>query len=180
MIEYKSIHKSEWKTLNELGKSNRITSIIVEDRIILYREVKQSKEQKKAIQTKEYLEFRELYKKMSANWIYDDKFIKKYNKLVSEWLHQTIIDSIPRYEKECVLLNRPYKNASTFINQKTRIQEFRVVKTKEEEWVNDMIKDFTEYQIKEIIKTYKEWEKTQHKDITKWVLQNIIDKIVWN
>ena len=177
-IEYLTItyNPTNIKRLSEAGKKGWRLVTIYEWHMFFSRDKKQTREQKKLEQTKEYLEFREKYKKLSSNWIYDTKLINKYNKLVSEWLHNTILNCIDWYEKECNLLNRPFLNPYTFLNRQTWLQEFKIVKNKEELWINDMLKDLPEQTIKDVTKTYKEWEKTMHKDITEWVLKNIIDK----
>ena len=69
--ELKQLYSSGWTLIQ-----------IFEDRVYFHREIKRTKAEKSAIQSREYLEFRELYP--SKTGIYDDKFIIKYNKLVSE------------------------------------------------------------------------------------------------
>jgi len=51
--------------------------------------------------------------------------------------------SLPNYEKECFALNRPFKNAMTFINQRTWEQSFKVTKSKDDNWINPYLEKET-------------------------------------
>jgi len=67
MLEVKSIATSEWKTLKELAKENWKAQIVVEDRIIIYRESKKQIKKYDSQDTREYIEFRNEYKRLSQN-----------------------------------------------------------------------------------------------------------------
>lgn len=175
MIEYRII-KLDNSALHEMWRNNWQLICINEWMMYFSKQVKQSREQKKAIQTPEYLEFRKAYP--SSTGIYDDKLIKKYNDLVNEWLHKDIINAVEQYKKElAVTWQAKIANASTFLNQKRWLQNFRVVKDVNEEWVNDMLKWLDALIITQVLETKKQWEKNNPtKKCTPWILANIIEK----
>lgn len=129
-IEYMSLPEQEWKSLQELWKEWWIASIIVEKRIILYREAKVTREMKKVCITAEFAEFSKKYPKKTG--INAMNLIQRYAKLVSEWIHTEIIESLDRHiqkwESDNISKWRPKNcvdfvpNASTWINQ-TRWKE---------------------------------------------------------
>lgn len=173
MIQYKLI-KLNNEALTILGKDKWILSTIYNDVMYFYREVKKRRSEKNLLQTPQYLEFKEKYP--SKTWIYDDKLIIKYNKLVEEWLHTQIINSIEMYKKEIEITWKPVANASTFLNQKRWNEKFKVIKNKNEEWQNELLKDLPIKIIEQVIEKKKEWESTMKKDISEWVFKNIIEK----
>lgn len=172
MIEYKII-KINNKALPLLWKDNWIMCWLNNEFIYFYREVKKTKSERNTLKTPEYEEFKRLYP--STTWIYDEKLIVKYNKLVAEWLHKQIIDSVEMYKKELEITKKPVANASTYLNQKRYLQEFKVVKSKDEEWQNELLKYLPSKIIEQVLRKKKEWEDTNKKDISEGVFKNIID-----
>jgi hypothetical protein len=79
------------------------------------------------------------------------------------------------YKKELEITKKPVANASTYLNQKRYLQEFKVVKSKDEEWQNELLKDLPSKIIEQVLRKKKEWEDTNKKDISEGVFKNIID-----
>lgn len=177
MIEYKTIPEDDIALLPELWKEGWIATFVSKGRIVMYREKRKTKTERNAEWTKEYKEFMDLYKPLSDNGIYDPKVKIKYNNLVKEWLHDKIIQSIPLYEKECRIKNRPFKNPYTFLNQRTWEQEFKITKNKEDEWMNEILKNEELNIIEDVRILAKDW-KSQFpaKTLTPGVLENMIAK----
>ena len=150
-IEYMSIPEQEWKSLQELWKEWWIASIIVEKRIILYRELKITKQMKKASMTTEFSEFSNKY--MKKTWIHSQILIQKYAKLVSEWKHTEIIESLDRHiqkwESDNVAKWRPKNccdyvpNASTWINRQSWKEEIHSVFIPESKKVESQLEIMT-------------------------------------
>lgn len=176
-IEYKTIPEDEVARLPELWAEGWIATFVTKGKIVMYREKKKTKSERNIEWTNEYKQFLELYKPLSDNWIYDPKVKIKYNSLVKDWLHARIIESIPLYEKECRIKNRPFKNPYTFLNQRTWEQEFKITKNKEDEWMNDILKK-EKIEVIEITREYvRDWKKNYPtKTFTEWVLHNMIEK----
>ncbi len=137
----------------------------------LHKEEKRTREQKKAIQTKEYLEFREKYP--SKTGIYDDKFILKYNELVKQGLHEEIMSGIERYEKELEVTWKPICNASTYINQKRWQEEIKVVRSKEDEWMNPLL-EWLDAEMIKLVKQKVSDRRAEKKHVNEEVIKNII------
>jgi hypothetical protein len=172
MLEYRII-KLNNSALPELWKDSWIMCWINNEFMYFYREVKRIRSEKNFLVTPEYSEFKIKYP--SNTWIYDEKFIIKYNKLVSEWLHEQIIKSVEQYKKELEVTKKPVANPSTYINQKRYLQDFKVVKCKNEEWQNELLKELPSKIIEQILSKKKDWEDTNKKDISEGVFKNIID-----
>ena len=145
---------------------------ISDDKMYLEKEIKRTREQKNAIKTQEYLEFRDKYP--SKTWIYDDKLIIKYNKLVEEWLHKNIMDGIERYAKELEVTGKPICNASIFLNQKRWQEELKVVKNKEDEWMNALFTNLDAETIK-LVKQKISDRRAEKKHVNEEVVRNIIE-----
>lgn len=175
MIIYRIVRSND-AILPKMGEDGWQLISMYEGKMYFSREEKRKKEKNKAIQSEEYLSFRSLYP--SKTWIYDDKLIVKYNALVSEGLHSDIMVAVSQYIKEIEVTGQSkICNASTFLNQKRWLQDFRVVKDSNEEWVNKEIKHLPSAKISQILDTKKIWEKEHPtKEFTIWVLRNIIQK----
>lgn len=157
MIEYKTISKAEIVNLNDYGKDGWIASIYVDGIIVLHREIKRSRGTVKREITTEWKEFRDTYPSKSG--IYDDKLAQKYQKLVDDGLHENIMKSLELYKKELEVTGKPICNASTFINQKRWLQDFRVTKSKSDEWMNEFLLPLNPEIIERVRNTAKKWEK---------------------
>jgi hypothetical protein len=79
------------------------------------------------------------------------------------------------YKKELEITKKPVANASTYLNQQRWLQDFKVVKSKDEEWQNELLKDLPSKIIEQVLRKKKEWEDTNKKDISEGVFKNIID-----
>ena len=177
MIEYKIIRSSD-EELHELGEKNW-ELVSISDGKMYFKRTCRSISEKKPEATSEYIQFRDAYKLLSENGIYSPMVKAKYASLVKEGLHQTIMDSIPLYEKECKAISRPFKNASTFLNQRTWEQKFRITKSAEYDWMNAYLEPLSLDQINQVREIARSWKEQHKKDLTPWVLQNIITKVTW-
>lgn len=175
MIAYR-ITRANDGILPKMGEEGWQLISIYEWKMYFSREERKKKEKKKAIQSNEYLSFRNIYP--SKTGIYDDKLIIKYNDLVTQGLHTDIMVAVTQYIKEIEVTGQSkICNASTFLNQKRWLQDFRVVRDSNEEWVNKEIKHLPSAKISQILDTKKIWEKEHPtKEFTLWVLKNIIAK----
>ena len=174
LIKYNSeFHKTLKLLYSEWWEMIQIHEWIV----YLHREKKRTREEKKWIQTREYLEFREKYP--SKTGIYDDKFIIKYNSLVKEWLHSEIMNAIDKYLVEIEVTGKKIANASTWINQKRWNEKFTVVKDREEEWMNELF-DWLSAETIKLVKQKISDRKAIRMEINKWVVQNIINHYTGN
>jgi hypothetical protein len=70
------------------------------------------------------------------------------------------------YKKELEITKKPVANASTYLNQKRYLQDFKVVKSKDEEWQNELLKDLPSKVIEQVLNKKKDWELEHKKDIT--------------
>lgn len=117
IVEYKSIQVEDIKSLPELWKDGWITSIVVKDRIILYREVKQVKTNTIPKDNKWFLLFYSLYpkkiSKVTAQRAFEKLTPAEVNK-VNEVLQSHIAYWRKKYGKVTTMIPYP----ATWLNQK--------------------------------------------------------------
>ena len=66
--------------------------------------------------------------------------------------------SLELYKKELEVTSKPICNASTFINQKRWLQDFKVTKSKSDEWMNEYFKELPASVISTVKDVAKKWE----------------------
>lgn len=182
MFEYRII-KANDEALKVLWKENRELTTIYNDKMYFKKKIisKSEREEKQASKSNEFIEFSKLYWTIKKTWLSDDKLINKYNKLAKEWKHTEIMDWLTRYIKKIKAENTAEKfilMASTFINQNRYLEEFIVLENRvwfTQKWIIPYLQEVSEEKAQLILDKVREWEKKQSKEITKWVLQNIIE-----
>ncbi len=128
---------------------------------------------------KDWLEFRDKYKTIKNSWLSNNSLIVKYNKLSKEWLHTSIMNNLDDYVKHLeAFKKKDYAlMAQTYINQQRYKDSWEIVKTDfSTKWINDLLKErkFTVAVCENIMCEVKAWEVKQNKEMTQWVLENII------
>lgn len=139
---------------------------------------------KEAIKTKEWLEFYDIYKTIKNNWLSSDRLINKYNSLVDLWLHSLIINNLKKYKKYLEVKNKQEYAlmASTYINQARYNDKWEIVEDMSKKWINDIFEErwLEKYIIDNVLTEIQNWEyKNKPKEITNWVVNNIIDYVLW-
>jgi len=144
---------------------------------------KTDRDKKQTIKTPEWIEFFEIYKDIKNNWLSNDNLIIKYNKLVQEWLHDTIIQNLKDYKLYLeVKKKKDYAlMASTYINQARYKDKWEIVEDQSKKFLNDLFMDrkLEKTIIDNIMLEINKWEEKQKKEITFWVANNIIDYVLW-
>ena len=139
---------------------------------------------KEVIKTKEWLEFYEIYKTIKNNWLSSDRLINKYNSLVDLWLHNLIINNLKKYKKYLEVKNKQEYAlmASTYINQARYNDKWEIVEDMSKKWINDIFEErwLEKHIIDNVLTEIQNWEyKNKPKEITNWVVNNIIDYVLW-
>ena len=92
-------------------------------------------------------------------------------------MHQDILASLELYKKELEVTGKPVCNASTFINQKRWLQDFKVTKSKSDEWMNPLFANLPASVILTVKEVAKQWEADHpKKQLTEGTLKNMIEK----
>lgn len=192
MIQYKThktpeIPKEYLKMLQEMWNDNYLWQQNKFWYSIFYRKVtsKIDKEKKDATKTSEWLEFYEIYKTIKNSWLSNDTLINKYNKLVSEWKHSIVIENLQQYKKYLEVTNKKdyALMASTYINQRRFEDSWNIEIDLSKKFIDDIYKERklsaevinnvkTEISSREV--------KNKPKEITTWVVNNIIDYVLQN
>lgn len=185
MIKYKFINKSSeyqknLRVLQELWKDNWLYVNELDWVLIFTKKVvsKQDREEKQATKTPEFIEFISIYPK--KNWLSDNKLIEKYSKLWDK--HLEIMEWLRKYINWIEVEKKPLSfvlMASTFINQERRKDDWKVLENRfsfSQKWIADKLQGLSQEKTNIILEQKDLWEKKMHKDITPWVLDNIIEK----
>lgn len=154
-------------------------------KMIWSKEVKKKVNKKLYEPTKEFIEFRDKYKTIKKNGLYDQSLVKNYNECVSEWLHKSIMKNLDNYimylevgkKKEFALM------PTTYINRKRYLDEWILVKDIWKKWIHDIFKDreLSTVVIDNVLTEIQAWEvKNKPKEITSGIVMNIIDYILTN
>lgn len=182
MIDYKIIVSND-KALPLLWKESWQLVTISEWKMYFSRQSKRNIKQNTEI-TKEYNEFKMLYPKSS--WITSPQVVNKINKLVKEWKYQEMIDWVTKYVrfvKVNNLISKFILNPLTFLNQERWKDWFDIVNIKlwaSESWMNKLLETLTEIQIQNVLNEKNDYKKRfPKKEITEWIIQNIINKVLW-
>ncbi len=186
MINYKYINKStdiklNLKTISELWKQNWEYKNELDWILIFCKKVvsKQDKEKKQETKSPEFIEFAKLYPKKTD--LSSDNLIQKYNKLALEWKHTVILEWLKRYinyievEKTAPKF---IKNAYTWINANSWENEYKILENRfwyNKKFISEMLNWMNSKQVEYIMWKIKEREKKNNKEMTEWVLQNIIN-----
>jgi len=180
MIKYRVI-KTNYKALEKLWEDNWQLICIDNDKMIFSKKVtsKSDRDKKQAIKTKEFIEFSNLYKTLKPNWLSSDSLIKKYNQLVEQWLHNKIMLNLNQYKKYIEVKRKQdyVLMASTYINKARYEDEWEIVEDMSKKWINDVFieKWLTSDVIDNVLTEISAWEtKNKPKELTNWVLENII------
>lgn len=128
---------------------------------------------------KEWLEFKNIYKDIKNSWLSNNILIVKYNKLCDEWLHKEIIENLKQYK---IYLEATKKKdyalmAQTYINQERHKDEWEVIKDFSKKFINDIYKEkkLNAEEISNINIEVQAWEVKQNREITDWIVRNIIN-----
>jgi len=178
MIKYRVTVYNPW-ILTKMWEENRELKTIYDNKMFFSKTVtsKKDRENKQLTKSSEFIEFASIYPKKSD--LSSDRLIEKYNWLV--WQHQEIMDWLKRYinyievEK---LAPRFIKNASTWINNKCWLNEYKVLENRfwyNKKFIADALQWFDSEKVEFIISQVKIREKKNNREINEWVLKNIID-----
>lgn len=186
MIKYKFINKSlgsqkNLKAITELWKDNWIYLNELDWILIFTKKVvsKQDREEKQATKTPQFIEFISIYPK--KNWLSDNKLIEKYSKLWDK--HEEIMNWLRKYINWIEVEKKPLSfvlMASTFINQERRKDDWKVLENRfsfAQKWIAEKLEWLSKETIDLVLDQKDIWEKKWHKDISPWVLDNIIKSI---
>lgn len=185
MIQYRVI-KKDLQALKKLWEENWLLCAVDNEYMYFHKkDIKACKEKKQAIKTPEFIEFATLYKTIKNNWLSSDSLILKYNKLVEQGLHDTIIQNLHSYKK--YLEVRKKKEfalmASTYINQARYNDKWEIIEDQSRKFINDLFEErkLNKVQIDNCLTEISNWEaKNKPREITSGIVGNIIDYIINN
>lgn len=165
--------------LKELWKDNWFLNCINDNKMYWSKEIKQTRKQKEAIKTPQYLEFKLLYPK--SDWITSDRVIKMVNDLYDKWKFQELMKWVQDYVKFVKVNNLIKKfilNPATFLNNNRWQDEFSIIDTKigaSDSWMNTYFENLEPNIIDKVLEKKREWcRKYPNKEFTKWVLEIMI------
>ena len=183
MIEYR-ITKHNDSILTKMWEENRKLITIFDNKMYFSKSIKSINNKKIYEPTVEFIEFRDRYRKIKKNWLYDQSLIKNYNECVEKWWHKKIMENLENYIKYLEVSKKMEfaLMATTYINRKRYLDEWNIVKDMSRNWMNIILreKEFESDIIENIMSEVKVWEAKQKKEMSQWVFENIITYVLSN
>lgn len=138
-----------------------------------------TRQQKKAEQTSQYLQFKELYHKKS--WITSQNVINKIDEIVKAWEFEKLMEGVEMYNKKIFLENIVMKfvlNPETYLNNRRWEDPLDIRENMlpvSEQWILPYLNSLSPENGKTLMRM--KWE--YKKELTKGVIENMIKKIKW-
>lgn len=182
-IQYR-ITKADDKILPKMWTENWQLIAISDWKFYFSKKSVDKKAQNPQETSQEFLIFRSLYKKLKQNWLYDPKLHIKFEEKRKEYWLEVIMKNLDQYIKHCQVQNKPEDKIlmpTTYLNQNRFLDNWALVNTVTSiKWINDIFEErgFSKELIDNIMQEVKAWEVKQKKEITVWVLNNIIDYVL--
>jgi len=183
MIEHKIIKIND-SAIKILEKENWELCTIYNNKMYFKRKIKTVKNRISYEDLPETIEFKNRYKDIKKNWLYDQSLTKNYNECVKKWLHKDIMINLESYitylevndKKDYALM------PTTYINRKRYLDEWVVVKDMSKKFIDDICKDrkLSSDIIKNVLIEIKAREvKNPKKELTTGICNNIINYVIW-
>lgn len=143
------------------------------------REIKKTRAQKKAEQTPQYIMFKELYPKKAG--ITAQKVINQIQEIVDAKEFDKLIEWVEKYNKKIFLekvVEKFILNPLTYLNNRRWEDPFSIMENRipvADKWLIPFLDKLTPEQWERLLKMKSEYKK----DITPWVIENMIKKIKW-
>lgn len=181
MIEYR-ITKSDDRILHQMGLNNWQLISISEGKMYWSKKKVQRKSVKEIKDTNEWLEFRDLYKTIKNNGLSNATLKDNYNKLVEQWLHETVMWNLVEYKKYLEVKKKKEfaLMASTYINQARYKDDWDIIEDLSRKFINDIFKekDLNSDEIDNITTEISAYELKHKREVTDWVVRNMIELLL--
>lgn len=171
-----TILEEMYNTGRRLAYFDKETSYSIWDR-----EIKKTREVKVDKESPEYLEFIKQYRKINNNGSYDTRLIKKYHDAIKEKPHKEIMQNLEDYKKHLKAFDKPALQVWTYLNRKGYLETWQIVKVDfSKAWIDNLCKErwYSAEFIEHLVLTVKARETKNNKEVTAWVLENLIDSII--
>ena len=126
----------------------------------------------------EYLEFIKAYRKINNKWSYDNRLIAKYHKVIKKTPHKNIIENLKDY-KLFLEVNKTRKSlqAWPYLSGSRYLDKWEVVSDMSKKFVNDIYKEkeLNKDEISYMNTEIDAYELKHKKEVTDWVVRNIIE-----
>ena len=93
-------------------------------------------------ESKQWLEFIELYRTINKNGSYSDTLLRKYEIVLKEHNHSNIIKNLNEYIEHIAIFEKPPLQVGTYLNQKRFLDPWETVKVDfSTKWIDERLKE---------------------------------------
>ena len=178
MIDYR-ITKADDKILTKMWLDNRQLIQILNEKMYWSKIIKATREVKIETESPEYKEFIKAYRELNNKGSYDSRIVSKYHKAIKETPHKEIMENLRQYKLYLEVSNK-LKYALqvwTYLNRNSYKDTWDIVEDMSKKFVNDIFKEkeLNSDEISYMNTEISAYELKHKKEVTDWVVRNIIE-----